>query len=185
MTLTQPGRTEDKTRWYGIAPEAPFTPHIGALVDVPTYTRTALHADGDLTVERLGATPPRSRNSTGMLLARIAAVEQEDQHPSFKGRDERDVPGFTPYRAWPTLGEEGEPVRGQPLDPYPHGLETAWAKAPSTLPTKGGAWPAPHLTVPDFGNTHHRAWFHVMKDEAGYRGQMRLIRNIAVPEEKV
>ena len=184
MTSTEPNRAEDKTRWYRIESEPPYTLQIGVLVDMLAYTRmTTLHAVRDLTVEQLDATPPGFRNSIGMLLAHIAAVERMYQHLSFGGRDERKVPEFGPYRAWLTFGKEGEPARGQPLERYRHELEASRAHTLQVLAQKDDAWLASRLTVPDFDHpNHHWAWFHVMEDEVSHRGQMRLIRHLVAPE---
>ncbi|GAA5532599.1 DinB family protein [Deinococcus aluminii] len=179
---------EDPSRWYRIEPDARYTPQIGALVDMLNYARmTTLHAVQGLTVEELDARPPGFRNSIGMLLAHIAAVDRVYHWLSFEGRDpfSENIPEFDPYRSGLTMGAEGgEAARGRPLEWYLAELEASRGHTLATLVQKDDAWLASRLTVPGFDYpNHHWAWFHVMEDEVSHRGQMRLIRNIVAPRQ--
>ncbi|WP_051517319.1 DinB family protein [Deinococcus phoenicis] len=185
MTSTE-RPAEDPSRPYRIEPDTRHSPQIGALLEMLAYARlTTLQAVQGLSVEQLDATPPGFRNSIGMLLAHIAAVDRVYHWLSFGGRDPftESIPEFDPYRSGLTMGAEGEPVRGRPLAWYLDELETSRGHTLATLAQRDDAWLASRLSVPgfDFPN-HHWAWFHVMEDEVSHRGQIRLLRNIVAPK---
>ncbi len=167
----------DRERWYRIAPEAPYTPHIGALVDMLAYTRLmTVEAVRGLSVEELDAVPPGFTNSIGMLLAHIAATDRIYQSLSFEGVDpiHEDRPEYRPYLGAMTFGELGERVRGRSLQDLLDQLAEVRAVTLAELARRDDDWlasPAPNSRM-----NQHWAWFHVMEDEVSHRGQMRVLR---------
>lgn len=159
-----------------------FTPQIGTLAAMMAHARTTtLRAVRDLTVEQLDATPAGFRNSIGMLLAHICAVERIHQIISFECRDPFQPDVFEPYRAAMTFGAQGEPVRGRSLDWYLRELSETRAVTLATLARRDDAWLMSGVQAPGFDDVnHHYSWFHVMEDEVNHRGQMRLLRRLVL-----
>lgn len=145
-----------------------------------SYARmTTEHAVKGLTVEQPDAVPPGFSNSTGMLLAHVAATDRIYQHLSFRGTDpiDSDLPEYRPYVGAMTFGEKGERVAGRSLEEHLADLRTARQETLAGLARRDDAWLASRLTVPGFEYAnHHWAWFHIMKDEVSHRGQIRVIR---------
>ncbi|WP_161881708.1 DinB family protein [Deinococcus alpinitundrae] len=161
---------------YRIEPQPPYTPQIGALVQMMAYARhTTLQAAEGLSVAELDAVPANFTNSIGMLLAHIAATDRIYQYLSFEGVDpvEPLLPEYAPYLGAMTFGAEGERVRGRTLDELLSNLAAVRAVTLSNLAERDDAW----LASPLFGDANqHWAWFHVMEDEVSHRGQIRLLR---------
>ncbi|WP_420595686.1 DinB family protein [Deinococcus sp.] len=171
---------EDEQRICRIEPQPPYTPGIGALVEMMAYARfTTLQAVEGLSVDELDAIPDNFTNSIGMLLAHIAATDKIYQYLSFEGLDPMEplLPEYAPYVGAMTFGEQGEKVQGRTLEELLAELDAVRAVTLAEFARKDDAWLASRFTVPyfDYAN-HHWAWFHVMEDEVSHRGQMRLIR---------
>lgn len=172
---------DEAKRLYRIEPQLPYTPHIGALIQMMAYARfTTLQAVDGLSVDELDAVPTNFTNSIGMLLAHIAATDRIYQYLSFEGIDPitEKTPEYAPYVGAMTFGAEGEKVQGRDLDTLLADLDATRAVTLAELAKRDDAW----LTSPifEYGNQHW-AWFHVMEDEVSHRGQIRLIRKALKP----
>ncbi|GAA4007226.1 DinB family protein [Deinococcus rubellus] len=168
---------------FRIEPQPPYTPHIGALVQMMAYARfTTLQAVDGLSMDELDAVPTNFTNSIGMLLAHIAATDRMYQYLSFEGVDPMhenvaEYAEYAPYIGAMTFGKKGEKVRGRTLDELLTDLDAVRTKTLTELAGRGDTWLASRLSAPDFDYpNHHWAWFHVMEDEVSHRGQIRLIR---------
>ena len=168
----------DTDRLYFIDAQPPYSPHIGALVQMMAYARsTTLQAVESMSVAELDATAPGFSNSAGMLLAHIAATDRLYQLASFENRDPFEAPDYAPYQGAMTFGWKGEKVQGRSLESLLTELEETRAQTLSQLAQRDDDWLASALTAPGFGDMNqHWAWFHVMEDEVSHRGQIRILR---------
>ncbi len=165
-------------RLYFIEAQPPYSPHIGALVQMMAYARsTTLQAVEGMSVAELDAVPSGFSNSVGMLLAHMAATDRVYQAASFEGRDVFDTPEYAPYLGAMTFGWKGEKVQGRTLESLLTELDEVRAHTLSQLARRDDAWLASPAPVPGFPDmNHHWAWFHVMEDELSHRGQIRVLR---------
>ena len=163
---------------YFIEGQPPYSPHIGALVQMMAYARTTtLQAVKGMDVAELDATAPGFSNSVGMLLAHVAATDRIYQAASFENRDPFETPEYAPYVGAMTFGRKGEKVQGRTLESLLAELEKVRAHTLSQLAQRDDDWLASALTAPGFGDMNqHWAWFHVMEDEVSHRGQIRILR---------
>ncbi|MGY2894996.1 DinB family protein [Deinococcus sp. UYEF24] len=168
----------DAQKPYFIRALPPYSPHIGALVQMMAYARlTTLQAVEGMSVPELDAVPPGFSNSVGMLLAHVAATDRLYQAASFEGRDVFDTPEYAPYLGAMTFGQSGERVQGRTLESLLSELEEVRAHTLSQLAQRDDEWLASAAHVPGFPDMNqHWAWFHVMEDEVSHRGQIRSIR---------
>ncbi|WP_407568692.1 DinB family protein [Deinococcus altitudinis] len=168
----------DAQKPYFIRALPPYSPHIGALVQMMAYARlTTVQAVEGMNGAELDAVPPGFSNSVGMLLAHIAATDRLYQAASFEGRDIYDAPEYAPHLGAMTFGHSGEPVRGRTLEHLLSELENVRAHTLSQLARRDDAWLAAAAQVPGFADMNqHWAWFHVMEDEVSHRGQIRILR---------
>ena len=168
----------DAHKPYFIRALPPYSPHIGALVQMMAYARlTTLQAVEGMGISELDAIPPSFSNSVGMLLAHIAATDRIYQAASFEGRDVFGTPEYTPYQGAMTFGWKGEKVQGRTLENLLAELEEVRAYTLSQLAQRDDDWLASAASAPGFADMNqHWAWFHVMEDEVSHRGQIRIIR---------
>lgn len=173
MTVTR----EELWKASVLQPAPGYTPHLGVLVAMMNYARlTTLQAVDGLSLEQLDTIPPGFSNSSGMLLAHIAAVDRLYQRLSFENRGFDDQETAVHGGAI-SFGREGERVCGLPLEHYLDELETARTATLAELARRDDVWLSSHLQVPDFDfPNHHWAWFHVLEDEVSHRGQIRVLR---------
>jgi uncharacterized damage-inducible protein DinB len=161
-----------------VGPTSGFTPQIGRLVAMMTYTRrTTLEAVAGLTTAQLDHLHDPSSNSIGALLAHITAVELSYQSDSF-GMDDPTAGGRSEWSAALELGERarGE-IRGRPLEHYLARLAQVRERTLSELARRDDAWL--EVTRPFWGGhlaNMHFTWFHVFEDEINHRGQIRWLR---------
>ena len=165
-------------RPYFIEPQPPYSPHIGALVQMMEYVRsTTLEAVQDITAEELDSIPDGFSNSVGMLLAHIAATDRIYQAASFENRDAFEAPDYAPYLGAMTFGWKGEKVQGRTLEDLQRELEETRTHTLAQLALRDDEWLAAPAPVPGFPDMNqHWAWFHVMEDEVSHRGQIRILR---------
>ena len=160
-----------------IEPIPGFSPVIGRLVGMLTYTRsTTLAAVQGLTTAQLDHLHDSESNSIGALLAHITVVERSYQVLTFEERplaaQENEL-----WSAALKLGENGRrTLRGYALDHYLEELATVRQRTLDSLAVRDDAWleravtPAPRINA-------HWAWFHVAEDEINHRGQIRWLRS--------
>lgn len=167
----------DAEKPFFIRPLPPYSPHIGALVQMMAYARsTTLQAVEGMSMSELDAIPPGFSNSVGMLLAHIAATDRLYQAASFEGRDMFDTSEYAPYLGAMTFGWKGEKVQGRTLEDLLNELEETRAHTLSQMAERDDNWLASPASVPGFADMNqHWAWFHVMEDEVSHRGQIRII----------
>ena len=162
-------------RPYLVQPLDAFSPRIGELVVMMTYTRdVTLWVSRKLTQEQLDARPNGVGNSIGMLLAHIAAVEAWYQAYTFEGKEE-------PWEGPATvLGELGQQhIKGHELSYYVDELEAVRERTLQALAKRDDAWL--YESTPFWEgepSNNYFKWFHVFEDELNHRGQIRLIRKM-------
>ncbi len=169
----------DPDRLYRILPQPPFTPQIGALVEMMNYARsTTLQAVRDLSVDELDAVPPGFSNSIGMLLAHVAATDRLYQTASFEGVDPYETEVYAPFVGAMSFGKDGARVQGRTLEELLAQLAEVREETLRQFAARDDAWLQEVMTAwDDFRPNQHWAWFHVMEDEVSHRGQIRVIRN--------
>jgi uncharacterized damage-inducible protein DinB len=161
---------------YRIAPLPGYSPTIGRIVGMMTYSRdTLLAAVGGLSLQELDHLHDAASNSIGALLAHIAAVERWYQLLTFEAR----APSRGEEAAWAAalqLGEAGRRhLRGRELPWYIDELTAARQVTLATLAARDDSWlEAPLVAAPEMNA--HWAWFHVAEDELSHRGQIRWLR---------
>ncbi|AZI42287.1 DUF664 domain-containing protein [Deinococcus psychrotolerans] len=163
-----------------IDPQPPSTPHIGALVEMLSYTRlTTLQAVEGLDKQDLDTTYDDFPHSIAMLLGHLAAVERAYQYISFENLDPfaGDVPAYDRYLGAMTFGEHGLAVRRFQLKELLDELAEVRAETLRELGKRDDAWLGQRLNLPEMTDmNHHWVWFHVLEEELSDRGQIRLLR---------
>ncbi|TSA85845.1 DUF664 domain-containing protein [Deinococcus detaillensis] len=163
-----------------IDPQPPYTPHIGALVEMLSYTRlTTLQAVEGLDKQDLDTTYDDFPHSIAMLLGHLAAVERAYQYISFENLDPfaGDVPAYDRYLGAMTFGEHGLAVRRFQLKELLDELADVRAETLRELGKRDDAWLSQRLSLPEMTDmNHHWVWFHVLEEELSDRGQIRLLR---------
>ena len=135
-------------RLYFIETQPPYSPHIGALVQMMAYARsTTLQAVQGMSVAELDAIAPGFSNSVGMLLAHIAATDRMYQAASFEGRDAFEAPDYAPYQGAMTFGWKGEKVKGRTLEDLLAELESIRTHTLEQLARRDDTWLASPLLI--------------------------------------
>lgn len=161
---------------HRIAPLPGYTPTIGRLVAMLTYSReTLLAAVAGLSRGDLDHLHDAASNSIGALLAHVAAVERWYQVLTFEEREPSDAE-IAPWLAALDLGEAGRrQLRGREPESYVDDLARVREATFAGLARRDDAWlEAPLPAKPAFNA--HWAWFHVAEDEINHRGQIRWLR---------
>lgn len=159
-----------------IAPLPGYSPNIGRLVSMLTYSRQTLFAAVEgLSRDELEHLHDPSSNSIGALMAHVAAVESWYQVLTF---DERK-PSASEEAAWAAalgLGDAGrQQIRGRELREYLDELTHTRQLTLAALAKRDDAWlEGPLVALPEMNA--HWAWFHVAEDEINHRGQIRWLR---------
>jgi uncharacterized damage-inducible protein DinB len=150
-----------------------YTPHISRLLSMMTYVRrTTLQAVEGLNVAQIDYLVRPDGNTIGMLLAHMAAVEDEYFLETVEKVEVADSPALK-------LGEAGRAaLHGQPLEHYLAELKRVRAQTEKGFLELGDEWL--HETDMSMGilTSTYFKWFHVFEDEVSHRGQIRLIRRL-------
>lgn len=159
-----------------IKPLPGFTPTIGRLVGMLTYTRqTLLEAVAGLSCDELDHLHDARSNTIGALLAHVAAVERWYQVLTF---EERKPSALEEARWLPALelGEAGRRhLGGRDLPAYVEDLAQVRQATLAELARRDDRWlEEPLVGAPEMNG--HWAWFHVAEDEISHRGQIRWLR---------
>src|SRR3954465_6450272 len=127
-----------------IGPREPFSPHVGTLVSMLNWMRTAiLQPVQGFTVAQLDHLQDEKANSIGALLLHLAAIERLYQINTFEGKKWGDVDSGTEKRfgAAARLGEEArKSVKGQELAYYLNTLKDVRAYTLAELEKRDDAW---------------------------------------------
>lgn len=161
---------------HRIAPIPGYTPTIGRLVGMLSYSRETLLAAVDgLSRDELDHLHDAASNSIGALLAHVGAVERWYQILTFEGR-EPSAGDLKPWLPALDLGDEGRrQLRGRELESYVDDLARTRAETLAALAQRDDEWlEAPLAAKPELNA--HWAWFHVAEDEINHRGQIRWLR---------
>jgi len=161
---------------YRILPVPGYTPTIGRLVAMLTYSReTTLAAVKGLTQVQLDHLHDARSNTIGALLAHITAVERAYQVLTFEER-ELSASETAARRAALELGDQGRrEIRGRELRFYTDELIRTREDTLAALAQRDDGWlEAPVRVAPKLNA--HWAWFHVAEDEINHRGQIRWLR---------
>lgn len=159
-----------------IEPLPGYSPAIGRLVGILTYSRRTLFAAVEgLSRAELDHLHDARSNSIGALLAHVAAVERWYQVLTFEER-EPSADETAPWTAALDLGEEGRrELRGRELQWYLDALAETRGATLAALAERDDSWlEAPLKAAPNLNA--HWAWFHVAEDEISHRGQIRWLR---------
>ena len=164
---------------FVIGPRDGYTPAIGRLVGMMTYTRwMTLRAVEGLTVAQLDHLHDEESNSIGALLAHIASVEMGYQHVTFDGRGAAVPEHQAELMIASQLGDRArEEIRGHPLEYYLGVLEKVRAFTLDELVHRDDHWL--DLTTTFWQGrkaNNYFKWFHVFEDELNHRGQIRWLR---------
>ena len=159
-----------------IEPLPGFTPEIGRLVSMLTYSRsTTIAAVSGLTLAQLDHLHDDQSNSIGALLAHFAVVERSYQIMTFEDRS-LSPDELSTWGPALKLGADGRTaLRGQPLEHYLDELATIRGATLDMLARHDDAWLEKSVTIAPRMNVHW-AWFHVFEDEINHRGQIRWLR---------
>jgi Protein of unknown function (DUF664) len=157
---------------------AGFTPQIGALVSVMTWTRMELlRSVKGMTRRDLDHAFDRKANTIGALLLHLAATEAFYQMSTLEG-----IPGV----GWPArvkqkwdiamnLGGPGRAIKGQSLAFYARVLTEMRKKTLAGFRKKDDAWLMyVDKRFPDPTNNYCK-WFHVCEHEAHHKGQIKFL----------
>ncbi|MEO8336622.1 MAG: DUF664 domain-containing protein [bacterium] len=160
-----------------IEPAAGFAPQIGRMVCMLTDVRNGTLASVDgLSMKQLDHLHDAGSNSIGSLLAHVAAVERiyhvvcfEERHPT---ADEEAQVGD----AFSLGAGARRTLCGRTLDHYVDELAAIRRVTLDRLAQRDDEWLERSLAhVPEMNACW--AWFHVIEDEIGHRGQIRWPRS--------
>lgn len=159
-----------------IEPVPGYSPTIGRLVSMLTYSRlTLLAAVEGLSRAELDHLHDVRSNSIGALLAHAAAVERWYQVLTFEGR-EPSADEAAPWSAALDLGDEGRrQLKDRELQSYLNALTETRRATLAALAERDDTWLEQPLAASPNLNAHW-AWFHVAEDEISHRGQIRWLR---------
>jgi uncharacterized damage-inducible protein DinB len=165
------------TKNLRIEPLPGFSPLIGRLVSMLTDVRSGtLAALEGLSMAQLDHLHDDSNNSIGALLAHMAAAERTYQIMTF---EEREVSADEDARLGVSLSlGAGARVllRGLPLTHYLEEMAEVRRVTLDGLAARDDVWLERSLAHMPEMNAYW-AWFHVMEDEIGHRGQIRWLRS--------
>lgn len=154
-----------------------FTPTIGHLVCMMTYTRNStLRAVEGLGVDQLDHLLDDDANSIGMLLEHIACIEEAYQFATFGWEYSEEQEAR--WRIGAELGRAArEHIRGHDLDHYVERLARVRTRTLEELSRQDDEWLFEESAWWDghVANNYFK-WFHVFEDELNHRGQIRLLR---------
>jgi len=161
---------------HQILPLAGYTPTIGRLVGMLTFSReTLIKAVDGLSIADLDHLQDAASNSIGGLLAHVTAVERLYQVVTFENRE----PSPAEAAAWDAalhLGDAGRHhLRGRTLHDYLAELSQVRDVTLAALAARDDEWLERPLPLEPTLNAHW-AWFHVAEDETSHRGQIRWLR---------
>jgi len=159
-----------------IEPIAGYSPDIGRLICMLTYTRsTTFAAVEGMTVEELDHLHDSESNSIGALLAHIVAEERSYQVMTFEDRS-LSAGETSRWRAALKLGPDArEVLRDCPLDYYLDELRAVRQVTLEGFAARDDEWLKRSVTAAPTINVHW-AWFHAAEDEINHRGQIRWLR---------
>jgi uncharacterized damage-inducible protein DinB len=160
-----------------IEPAPGFSPQIGRLVSMLTDVRHGtLAVVAGLSMQQLDHLHDDTSNSIGALLAHMAAAERIYQIVTFEERDPSPDEEAQIGDAL-TLGAGGrQTLRDRTLDRYLAAMEKVRRLTLAELGARDDAWLERSLEHMPEMNAYW-AWFHVMEDEIGHRGQIRWLRS--------
>lgn len=159
-----------------------YTPQIGRLVHMMDYARfTTLEAIQDMNMEELDLLPEGHKNTVGMLLEHMVAVEKcyqlftfgnyENEEDIMEDLDKRWHPGVF-------LGDLGrEHIKGHPLSYYLSHLEETRQETLAEFAKRDDQWLEESLPFWESTGNRYFMWFHVFEDEINHRGQIRLLKH--------
>lgn len=174
-----------------LTPAPGYTPLVGALVAMLTYTRaTTLAAVDGLTTEQLDHRHDAAANPIGALLAHVAAIEWAYLTATLDVGDPASAAGAaavaTASAEWATWGplirlgpDAWTAARGVSLDEHVARLGEIRARTLDRLRAVDDAWLEGEVALPWLRGepaTRLWMWYHVMEDELNHRGQMRWLR---------
>jgi uncharacterized damage-inducible protein DinB len=160
-----------------IAPLPGFSPAVGQLVSILTWTRHAtLGAVHGLTTASLDHQFDDRSNSIGALLMHIAAVEFSYTIATIEERPPTPEE-LAEWDAGLELGERGRrEIKGKDLGYYISRLDAARQNLLAALAACDDEWLYCEKHFRDQTSNNYFAWFHVIEDEIGHRGQIRWLR---------
>ena len=165
-----------------VGPREGFSPHVGTLLSMMTWMRTAiLRPVKDMTIEQLDYLHDKNSNSIGAMLFHLAATERFYQIHTFEGKawgdwSDQDMERFdTAMR----LGDEGrKKIKGNKLDFYVSILNEVRDNTIKEFKNRDDKW---LLAVDDnwgWGPTNNYCkWFHVCENESNHNGQIKYIKS--------
>ncbi len=160
-----------------LEPTSGFSPQIGRVVCMLTDVRNGTLASVEgLSMQQLDHLHDVASNSIGALLAHMAAAEQIYHIVTFEERDPTSDEEAQLGDAFKLGAGASLTLRGRTLDHYVEELASVRRVTLQELAARDDAWLERSIAhVPEMNA--YWAWFHVMEDEIGHRGQIRWLRS--------
>lgn len=165
-----------------IGPKQGFSPHIGTMVSMMNWMRTAvMYPVKNLTVNQLDYLLDAKANTIGALLLHLAATERYYQLNTFEGKKWGSWDDSI-RRKWDipmTLGEEArKTIKGNDLNYYLNILNEVREKTIAEFKKRDDKW----LLTADKGwswgpTNNYCKWFHVCEHESNHNGQIKWIKS--------
>lgn len=172
---------------FRVRPIEGFTPKIGELISMLDYTRAVTLDDiKDLNQVELDLLVDEESNSIGALLMHIASIEAVHQVVAFENRDFNE----TELLKWETplwLGKKAQSeIKNHLLEYYIDELAKTREKTLSLFKSVDDHWLSEEKKW-DNGIPHNNywLWYHVMEDEINHRGQIRILKRMALQKRNL
>ncbi len=157
-----------------------YTPTVGALVAMMTYTRaTTVASVTGLSTAELDHQHDATSNPIGTLLGHMGAIEWSLLAFTLEGGQ----PGAGESAEWGPLIRLGADAwaatAGRSLEDHLARLSAVRERTLLRLKDVDDEWLASHATLPWMRSTTTNlwVWYHVMEDELSHRGQIRWLRS--------
>lgn len=157
-----------------------YTPQIGRLIHMMNHVRyITLNSVQGMNIEELDLLPEGQKNTVGMLLEHMIAVEKYYQLYTFNtNKASEDAIALLGERWKPGLflGELGRnQIKGHPLSHYLDNLTETRQETLAEFSKRDDQWLEEPLPFWETTGNRHFMWFHVFEDEINHRGQIRLL----------
>lgn len=162
-----------------IGPREGFSPHVGTLVSMMTWMRSAiLYPVAGMSQEHLDYLHDANSNTIGSMLLHLAATERYYQVNTFEGKKEWDGADKQQFEVAMNLGEEArKTLKGKKIDYYLGILKAVREKTLAEFRKRDDQW---LLSVDkDWGwgpTNNYCKWFHVCEHESNHNGQIKWIK---------
>jgi hypothetical protein len=177
-TLPPPAAAQGRDPWI-IGPQPGFTPEIGTLVSMLSFTRMqVVHNTKGMSTADLDFLLDSKANTIGALLNHLAATDAFYHANVFGGFGWDKMPDSV-TKEWGVAMNLGEPARqalkGHSLDYYLNLLNETREKTLAQLKKRDDRWLAVMDT--EAGANNFAKWFHVAEHESNHDGQIKFLKS--------